>query len=463
MSRCCRSKTKHLWMQFVCLSIVIAATNSSFGQFTAESLLKSSVQQVGPQHRDVDNAIEQFKKGAFLECRNLLKAARQKDSKLPPSGVLMAQMLYAAKQPGLGRSELERTVKEEPKDPEPYVLFGEIAFQERRFADAELAFQRGFKLSNTYASNDYRKNNLVKRSLSGIAGVYETREDWANATRYLQPILKSNPKDVNTATRVARALFEQDTKIGDGKGGEEEAYKMLISLWDSDPKKIRRPEITMGSMYQAKGNKDITANLMKKASEQDKTGLATQITVARWALGNGDTALAQTCSDRAAQISPTSIEARLVAGLTARYKKDYAAARRVLESAHLQAPSNLAAILQLAVVLVEGNERDKATALEYSSIASRIYPDVGRPTGREAAVTSAWILYRQGRQQEAQAVLQKALAGGNVSAESSYYAARIIQQSNPDIAKRLLGTALKGDGVFPARKDAERLLSTLGG
>jgi len=432
-------------------------------QLTADALLKGAVAQIGPQHRDVDSAIEQFKKGQFLECSKLLKSARTKDPKLPPDGVMMAQMLYTAKQPGLGRSELERTVKEEPNDPEPYLLFGEIAFQERRFADAELSFRRSYDLTQKYTSNPFRKNKMLKRALSGMAGVYETREDWARAAKYLEPIVRADKADIANSTRMARALFEQDASIGDNKGGEIEAYNMLKALWNADKKNVRRPEITMGSMYQAKGNKDITANLMKNASERDKTGLPTQLTVARWALGNGDTALAQACSDRAAQISPTSMEAKLVAGLTARYKKDLPRARKILESAHLQSPSNLAAILQLAVVLVEGADRDKKAALEYSSVASRIYPDVGRPTGREAAVTSAWILYRQGRQQEAQAVLQKALQGGNVSAESSYYAARILQQSNPDIAKRLLTTALKGDGVFPARSDAEQLMRSLGG
>ena len=445
------------------LLAVFSYGSAATAQLTADSLLQGSIEQIGPQHRDVDSAIEQFKKGQFLECSKLLKAARKKDPKLPPDGVMMAQMLYTAKQPGLGRSELERTVKEEPGDPEPYLLFGEIAFQERRFADAELSFRKAFDLTQKYASNNFRKNKMTKRALSGMAGVYETREDWANAARYLTPILKADKTDVANTTRMARALFEQDETLGDNKDGEKQAYDMLQALWNTDPKKIRRPEITMGSMYQAKGNKKLTAQLMKNASERDKSGLATQLTVARWALSNGDTNLAQACSDRAASIDGTSMEAKLVAGLTARYKKDLPRARKILESAHLQSPSNLAAILQLAVVLVEGQAKDKAAALEYSSVASRIYPDVGRPTGREAAVTSAWILYRQGRQQEAQAVLQKALAGGGVSAESSYYAARILQQSNPDVAKRLLSTALKGDGVFPARGEAEQLMRSLGG
>ncbi len=432
-------------------------------QFTAETLLKNSIQQIGPKHREVDNAIEAFKKGQFLECRNKLQAARKQDPQLPPDGILMSQLLYAANQAGLARAELERVVNEEPTDPEPYLLFAEIAFQQRRFSDSSLSFNKAARLTNDFTGNDFRKRNMVKRAYSGLAGIAESKQDWASAVKYLQPLLKASSGDVNTANRMARAVFKQDTNIGDSQGKEKEAYKLLESVYKTNPEKIRRPEITMGSMYQAEGKKDFSAKLMKRASTEDTGGLATQLTVARWALGSGDLALAQQCSDRALQIDKDSIEAKLVAGLTARYRKDYARARKILEAAHLQTPANLAAILQLAVVLVEGGEKDKRTALEYSRVANMIHPDMGTPAGREAAVTSAWIYYRQGRLNEAGLVLQKALAGGGVSSESSYYAAEIIHKSNPEIAKKLLTTALKGDGVFPARPDAEKLRQTLGG
>ena len=61
-------------------------------------------------------------------------------------------------------------------------------------------------------------------------------------------------------------------------------------------------------------------------------------------------------------------------------------------------------------------------------------------------------------------MLQQALTGGGVSAESSYYAARILYQAgNADSAKSLLQAALRNDRVFPGRAEAENLLSSLGG
>ena len=63
-----------------CLLLAFAGSQVANAQeFTAENLLKSSVEVPGPQHRDVATAIEEFKKGQFLEARAKLKAARQQD------------------------------------------------------------------------------------------------------------------------------------------------------------------------------------------------------------------------------------------------------------------------------------------------------------------------------------------------------------------------------------------------
>ena len=447
---------------FCCTALLFISASEGRAQVTVESLLANSVEQVGPQHREVGDAIEQFKKGQLLEARNLLESAKSKDPQLPPAGVLLAQLLYAANQPALARAELERVVRDVPKDPESYLLFGEIAFQQRRFADAELAFTKAGELTQQGSMSTKRKNSMVLRSLSGLAGVAEVREQWPLAERYLKQIARAKTDDVNNTNRLARSLFRQDENL-DGKGKETEAYDLLKALWSKD-NSVRRPEITMGAMYQEAGNKAMAAKLMKLASTRDTQGAETQLAVARWALESGDLELAKTCSDRAVSVAKGSIEAKLVAGLVARYQNDFDRARRALESAHLQSPSNLAAILQLAVVMIENDSpAAQRAALEYSRIARLIYPDLSDAAGREAAVTSAYVLFRQSRVAEAQRLLQQALTGGTVSAESSYYAARVLNQANRDFAKKLLQSALKNDRQFPNRVEAEKLLTSLGG
>lgn len=445
------------------LILLLTASTTANAQLTAEALLQSSIEQIGPQHSDVATAIEQFKKGSFVESRESLVAATKKDPKLPPAGILFARLLFAANQPNLGHSEVERVVSSHPEDPESYLLFGELSLQQRRFSESELSFRQAVGLLKNYSANDFRKKNMIRRAYSGLAAVAEAREDWAGAARYLDPITKQDPKDIAATTRLAQALFRQDKSLGDNQGEETNAYQKLTKLYEANPQGVRRPEIIMGTMYQQAGNKALAGKLMELASKKDPQGLETQLSVARWALETANTTLAKTCSSRALQLAPESVQAKLIVGLTARYENDLNAARKALESVHLQAPSNLAALLQLAVVLVEGTDADKKAALEYSQIATRLFNDLSTSQGRESAVTSAWVVYRLGRTTEAQRLLQRVLAGGSVSAESSYYAARIISQANGPYAKRLLEAALKNDGVFPARPDAEQLLRSLGG
>ncbi len=422
-------------------------------QITVENLIGKVVDNIGPQHKDVESAISSFSKGDFVEARRLLESAKTSNPDLPPPGVMLAQLLYAASQPELARGELEKVVRDEPSDPEPYLLFAEIAYQQRRFTDSELGFAKALEYATRFDSNPKRKQNMLTRAYSGLAAIAEAREDWKTAQKFLQPMIDADPENSSAATRMAQAVFQQ--------GDEQAAYKILQALWTRD-NSITRPEITMGLLYEKAGKRPNAEKLMSLASDRDQDRIESQLRVAQWAMEAGQLELAKKCATRAIKIDPASIEAKLVMGLVARHAKDLPTARKAFEAAHLQSPANLAAMLQLAVVLLDqGGER---TAAEYAQISTRLYSDLSQPTGREAAVTFAWVLFRLGKTTEAQQALQKALAGGSLTAESSYYAARIAhQQGNSELAKKLLESALNADRAFPTRPDAEELLKQLGG
>lgn len=98
-------------------------------------------------------------------------------------------------------------------------------------------------------------------------------------------------------------------------------------------------------------------------------------------------------------------------------------------------------------------------------MAVKMFPDRNQPFGREAQVTLAWLANKSGRSEQAMQLLKQALQVGPVGPEPAYYSALIFKESGQsDIAKKMLESALKNtEGVFPARKDAEALLKTLGG
>ena len=83
-------------------------------------------------------------------------------------------------QPNLARYQLEEAIKTTPSDPEPYVILGNIALQERRIAEATMDFDKAKQLLATY-TNDERKAAMEQQTMSGIAQVAESREDWKEA------------------------------------------------------------------------------------------------------------------------------------------------------------------------------------------------------------------------------------------------------------------------------------------
>ena len=69
------------------------------------------------------------------------------------------------------RGELERTVLADPKDPEPYLVFGDLAFQNRQVTDSSLCFEKANELVQSYASNPTRKRDLQIRAHAGLAAL----------------------------------------------------------------------------------------------------------------------------------------------------------------------------------------------------------------------------------------------------------------------------------------------------
>jgi tetratricopeptide (TPR) repeat protein len=435
------------------LAVLLLGTGRANGQDAVEKLIGNYVETIGPQHRDVQAAIVSFQAGNFVEARQLLERARQEDPQLAPVGVMLARLLFAANQAGLARAELEKVVMAEPADPEPYLVFGELALNDGRPSDAQLAYGRALQMTEGFAGNDTRRQYMLNAAHSGLAAVAERREDWRQAQKHLEALVEADPGGNAATVRLARARFEQ----GDEKG----AYGLLQELWKRDSS-VRRPEITMALLYEGAGKRANAQKLMELASQRDQENAQSQRDVARWALEAGELETARQSADRAVQLEPNSLDARILQGLVARYANDLDAARQAFQSVHLASPTNLAALLQLAILHQEQTGAER-TALEYAQLATRVYTDLAQQSGREAAVTLAWILYRQGRASEAQRALQQALVG-SVGAESAYYAARILQEAgNGEAARKLLESALRNDSVFPARADAEALLKQLGG
>ncbi len=331
--------------------------------------------------QDVAGAIAVFKQRDFNQARELLEAAREADPELPPARLLLARMFLAAGQPVLARAELERVMQEHPQEPEAFLIAGEIALGDRRYSDADLAFRKSAELTLEAELSEYRKARTTSRTRLGLARIAEQREDWATAAKLLQPIVDEDPNNSDTVLRLARCLIRQS-------GSQKSAYELLQKHWVYGDAKVQRPEVTMGLLYLEANEIEKSARMMKEAAKRGPTDAATQLSVATWALEQGDFVMAQQCADRAVAASNSSIESRLVMALVARYREDYETAKELLESVHLESPGNLAAVIELAIVLpnIKGMEN---RGLQYAQLATKLQPNLGNPAGRNAAIALA--------------------------------------------------------------------------
>ena len=100
-------------------------------------------------------------------------------------------------------------MQKNPDDPEAYLQLGEIALNQRRFAEADLCFTKAASLMKTFNKSAERKAKLMPRIYSDMAAISEVREDWPVAQQRLEEALKLDPKNVKVMQRIAKALFQQ--------------------------------------------------------------------------------------------------------------------------------------------------------------------------------------------------------------------------------------------------------------
>ncbi|MCC7083382.1 MAG: tetratricopeptide repeat protein [Pirellulales bacterium] len=413
-----------------------------------------------PQYQDVTDAITRAINGDFTQARQFLETAVKKNPNLPPPSVLMARLLFAARQVAAARTELEKAVREYPNDPEAYVLFAQLALGERQFTDAELLLQKAKALSDAYTLNAKRKRNFDINVASGLALVAESREQWDDAIAQAKKLLELDPESVAGHQRLGVYLFRQ----GKGeKAAAEKAYEQFKAAMKIDPKAIA--EITLARLFQSSGEPEKAMQWIDYAVKLHKDNLPVELAAAQLAMDANRLDDAKKFADEAIRIDPDSPEAKLLRAAVARLAGDLPKAESLLEQLHLQFPGSVPAANMLAQVLVDQDDKKKqARGLELAQMNLKAQTE-GNQTSRELLATLAWSLFRNGQTNQAENAMLQVLqsTGGQVSSDYAYYATKILLEPKgkyPE-AIQILERSLKNPQPFAYRLPASSLLAEL--
>jgi tetratricopeptide (TPR) repeat protein len=433
---------------------ISASGRRAAAQITTDSLIGQAVPNPGaPEFQDVADAIVRFQNQDINGARALLEKAKSKTAKLPPAEVMMARLLLAAGQLDAARNELERAVASSntAADPEPYLIFAEIALRQGRATDAEALYLRAKPLVKDFKENAKRQRNFDMTVNAGLASVAAAREQWDAAIESLKAWLALEPeKDAASVAhqQLGRAYFK--------KGKEKEAYDEF-KLAQSDDVDA---DVAMARMYEDAKNRTQATTFIEAAVKKHPDKIKVMLDATRWAMLANKIADAQKWADAAMNIDKNSVDAKVLRGQVARMTGDFAKAEQLLEQAHMAAPANLDAANQLAIALAEGDATKKQRAKDLAEANLKLSAQ-GNQFNSEAMVTYAWVLFKLGNLAEAQKVIVPVLQRGIFNSDSGYYLAKMLEDSQPEAASQIIDMTLKNSPSFTQRKNAEELQAKL--
>ena len=443
----------HFFMALAAVALTAFGWSSlAHAQISAQTLVGKAVSD-DAQYGDINNAIGRFRDRDIVGCRALLERARSNNPKLPPPGVMMAVLWLGVNQLQPARTELEETALKFPGDPEPYLMLGDLAFQDRRITDADVLFARATELTAAFAENAKRKRDFEIRCHAGSAAVAEARKQWETAQRHLAGWLELDPDNASARQRLGIVLFQL--------GKTQESLAEFREAKKLDAKAVH-PELALARLDDDAKQRDTAKKLIEQAIKSAPQDPAVLLATAQWYVGQNDLPAATVNADAALKLDPKSLEAKVVRGAIARVARDYATAEKFFNEAHVQSPGNFPASNSLALVLVETDDKDsRQRALEMAEANVAMHRE-GSPHQANALTTLAWVYYKLGRREDAEKILSQVSQNNQLTTDGAYYVAKLLaDRGERDRARKILEDVLGNEAVFATRADAVDLLASL--
>ena len=432
--------------------LVSAPVRMAHGQVTAQTLIGKAVSD-DSQNKEITNAITRFRDRDIDGCRAVLERAKSNNPKLPPPGVMMAMLWLSVNQLAPARAELEDTSVKFPADPEPFLMLGDLAFQERRITDAAVLFEKATALTSSFAENPKRKRDFDIRCNAGNAAVAESRKQWEKAREHLAAWLQLDPDNASAHQRMGIVLFQL--------GKEQESLAEFREARKLDEKAVQ-PELALARLYDDAKKRDTARKLIEAAIKASPNDAAVHLAAAQWYLGQNDLEKAKASAETALKLDARSLDGKIVRGAIARVARDYNTASQFFNDAHIQSPGNFAASNSLALVLIESDDKDaRQRAMEMAEANVAMHRE-NSPQQANALTTLAWVYYKLGRREDAEKILEQISRNNALTTDGAFYVAKLLSdRGDKDRARKILEEVLENEPMFATRPDAVDLLAKL--
>jgi Tfp pilus assembly protein PilF len=408
---------------------------------------KGKEKKADPAPSDSEKALEAFRQGKVDDALKVLHAAARADPAAAPPKVTLSRWLLEANQGPQARAMLEQAAAEDPGHPDVYLTNALYAMREGRLTDAVLNCEAILKLADSPRWDADRRKRFKREGRLGLAAAFEARGDWAGVKAQAAAELADDPKHSQSRTTLARALFQLNDP--------DAALAELKAAAADDPLRDP-PDLSLAQLWSAKGDAGKADEWFNRAAKAHEKSAKVRHVYAGWLLDRGRVGDAAPQVAAAKALAPDAPDTKAATGMLARYQKDYPAARAVFEEMVRDRPANGFAVANLALVLAESaDEADRKRGLETAASYAR-----QNPNSPDARAVHGYCLLKNGRVADAEKELTLALSAPVASADTGYYAARLLfEKGQFGQARDLLKKALDAKGPFVYRADAAALLA----
>lgn len=413
----------------------------------------------------VSGALSQEQQPSYLQAAT--RAARQGDSQAalqtlrkaikdqPELGlaeVMLAGIYLAGGSTQQARQMLEEAAVLYPADPEPHLLFADLAWRERRLTDASVQYERGRELAGDYNGPADRKRKMQVWALAGMGSVAETRGQNEQAQALFNELLEIDPNYALGRYRLGNILFLL--------GQPEQALEELQAASELSPT-LPQPELTLAGLCQRSGDLEQTEQWLQRAIDSSSQDVKPLVAMARFQLEvKNDADSAAEFVARSEKVAPEATEPYLLAALVAWQQGKLVDAEGILEQLAIRVPNEPVVTNYLACVLAEQGDPDRRRRAEKLSLITQSV----NPQSPETAAAVGWVAYQRGKFNVAEKQLRAASQQQPVSRDTKYYLARTLYRGGQLVAaQNLLADALNSDGLFVHLRQAREWQQQLAG
>jgi tetratricopeptide (TPR) repeat protein len=413
------------------------------------ALAAAAVAQQPPASPDEKKAREAFEAGKVEDALAALRAAARANPNMMPPRVVVSRWLVEAKQGPAARQQLEQAAAEDPDHPDVLLTNGYYALGEGRLTDAVLSFGAALTAAGTPRWDADVRKRFQREARLGLVDALNARGDQAAVRTHLLVLLEADPKNPRYRLLLARATFLL--------GRPDDALAELQTAHRDDPT-VNPPELEMAGLWSLKADHPKVEEWYAKAAQAHPNSAAVHRGFGGYWLERGKPDAARPHLEAAQKLDPNGRETKALAGLMARYRRDYPAAAAVFEDLVREHPNFPFATSNLALVLAESADAaQRKRAVELAEAYVRL-----NPRQAEAHAVYGYALLKNDRPADAEKALSAAASLGVLSPDAAYFVASgLAKKEMFDQAAKVLRDALGSTAAFVYRPNAQALLAAV--